>query len=71
MKHNVDVKTDFRTLQKPKSDVKKAMSDLFSLLQVKITIEGLIDGIDLEETITSARLHDICVDLFKKTHVPV
>ena len=70
-KHSVDVKTDVRALQKLKSEVEKAKRDLSSVLQVKITIEGLIDGIDFEETITRARFEELCADLFKKTLVPV
>lgn len=41
------------------------------MLQVKIEIEGLINGIDFEETITRARFEELCADLFKKTLMPV
>jgi heat shock protein 5 len=40
-------------------------------MSVKVTIEGLIDGLDFEETITRARFEELCNDLFKKTLVPV
>jgi len=40
-------------------------------MSVKVTIEGLIDGLDFEETITRARFEELCIDLFKKTLVPV
>jgi heat shock protein 5 len=70
-KHSVDVRTDVRALQKLKSEVEKAKRDLSSVLQVKISIEGLMDGIDFEETITRARFEELCADLFKKTLVPV
>jgi endoplasmic reticulum chaperone BiP len=60
-KHDVDVKTE----------VEKAKRDLSSVLQVKVTIEGLINGIDFEETITRARFEELCADLFKKTLTPV
>ena len=70
-KHSVDVRTDARALQKLKSEVEKAKRDLSSVLQVKISIEGLMDGIDFEETITRARFEELCADLFKKTLVPV
>ena len=36
-----------------------------------MTIEGLINGIDFEETITRARFEELCADLFKKTLTPV
>jgi heat shock protein 5 len=70
-KHNVDIKTDVRALQKLKSEVEKAKRDLSSVLQVKIQIEGLINGIDFDETVTRARFEELCADLFKKTLVPV
>ena len=46
--HSVDIKTDPRALQKLKSEVEKAKRDLSTVQQVKIFIEGLIDGIDFE-----------------------
>ena len=70
-KHGVDIKKDVRALQKLKSEVEKAKRDLSSVIQVKINIEGLIDGIDFEETITRARFEELCADLFKKTLQPV
>ena len=39
--------------------------------QVKIFIEGLIDGIDFDETLTRAKFEELCQDLFKKTIKPV
>merc|ERR1712195_98470 len=61
-KNNVDIKKDPRALQKLKMEVEEAKRDLSAVIQVKITIEGLIDGIDFEE---------LCADLFKKTITPV
>merc|ERR1712127_373635 len=54
-----------------KNEVEKAKRDLSSVHQVKVTIEGLIDGIDFSETITRARFEELCSDLFKKTLQPV
>jgi heat shock protein 5 len=70
-KHGVDIKSDARALQKLRQEVEKAKRDLSSVIQVKISIEGIIDGIDLEETITRARFEELCNDLFKKTIQPV
>ena len=70
-KHDVDIKSDVRALQKLKSKVEKAKRDLSSVLQVNVTIEDLINGIDFEETITRARFEELCADLFKKTLTPV
>ena len=70
-KNNVDIKKDARALQKLKMEVEKAKRDLSAVIQVKISIEGLIDGIDFEETLTRARFEELCADLFKKTITPV
>ncbi len=70
-KNNVDIKTDPRALQKLKSEVEKAKRDLSSVQQVKIFIEGIMDGIDFEETLTRAKFEELCSDLFKNTLKPV
>merc|ERR1711953_1033677 len=70
-KHDVDIKTDPRALQKLKSEVEKAKRDLSSVQSVKIYIEGLIDGIDFEENLTRAKFEELCNDLFKNTLKPV
>ena len=54
-----------------KSEVEKAKRDLSSVHQVKITIEGIMNGIDFEETITRAKFEELCADLFKNTLKPV
>jgi heat shock protein 5 len=69
--NGIDLKKDKRALNKLKQEVEKAKRDLSSVPQVKITIEGLIDGIDFSETITRARFEELCNDLFKKTLTPV
>jgi len=70
-KNSVDIKTEPRALQKLKSEVEKAKRDLSSVQQVKIFIEGIIDGIDFEETLTRAKFEELCNDLFKNTLKPV
>jgi heat shock protein 5 len=70
-KHGVDIKSDVRAFQKLRSEVEKAKRDLSSVLQTKVEIEGLINGIDFEETVTRARFEELCSDLFKKTLKPV
>lgn len=67
----VDIKKDPRALAKLKQEVEKAKRDLSSVHQAKISIEGIIDGIDFTETITRARFEELCADLFKKTLQPV
>jgi len=70
-KNSIDIKKDPRAFNKLKQEVEKAKRDLSSVPQVKITIEGLIEGIDFVETITRARFEELCNDLFKKTLKPV
>ena len=70
-KNNVDIKTDMRALQKLKTEVEKAKRDLSTVQQVKIYIEGLMDGVDFEETLTRAKFEELCNDLFKNTLKPV
>ena len=65
------LRTTPRALQKLKSEVEKAKRDLSSVQQVKIFIEGLMDGIDFEETLTRAKFEELCSDLFKNTLKPV
>merc|ERR1712070_561898 len=70
-KNQIDLKKDPRAFQKLKSEVEKAKRDLSSVHQVKITIEGIADGIDFQETITRAKFEELCGQLFKKTLQPV
>jgi heat shock protein 5 len=70
-KNQIDLKKDPRAFQKLKSEVEKAKRDLSSVHQVKITIEGIADGIDFQETITRAKFEELCAQLFKKTLQPV
>merc|ERR1719453_1184770 len=70
-KNGADISKDKRGMQKLRREVEKAKRALSSVIQVKINIEGLIDGIDFEETITRARFEELCADLFKKTLQPV
>ena len=71
-KHNgLDIKKDSRAFQKLKHEVEKAKRDLSSVHNVKITIEGIMDGIDFSETMTRAKFEELCLDIFKKTLKPV
>ena len=70
-KHGKDIKDDARAFQKLKAEVEKAKRDLSSVHQTKVSIEGIVDGIDFSETITRARFEELCNDLFKKTLQPV
>ena len=70
-KHNIDITTDARALQKLKSEVERAKRDLSSVAQVKISIDSFIDGIDFDETLSRSLFEQLCNDLFKKTLNPV
>merc|ERR1719443_2840388 len=70
-KNGVDLKKDPRAFQKLKHEVEKSKRDLSSVHQVKITIEGIMEGIDFSETVTRAKFEELCGDLFRKTLKPV
>lgn len=54
-----------------RNEVEKAKRDLSSVTSVKITIEAIVDGKDLSETLTRAKFEELCAELFKKTLEPV
>lgn len=70
-KYKKDISEDKRALQKLKGEVEKAKRDLSSVIQTKIEIENLVEGVDFSETLTRARFEELCNDLFKKTLEPV
>jgi heat shock protein 5 len=70
-KSGKDMNKDKRSLQKLRREVEKAKRALSSVHQTRIEIEGLYDGVDLEETLTRARFEELCGDLFKNTLKPV
>jgi molecular chaperone DnaK (HSP70) len=47
--NGLDLKKDPRAFQKLKNEVEKAKRDLSSVPQVKVTLEGIMDGIDFSE----------------------
>lgn len=67
----VDLSKNPRAFQKLKNEVEKAKRDLSSVTSVKITIEGIAEGHDFEETLTRAKFEELCADLFKSTLEPV
>ena len=70
-KYKTDISTDKRAMQKLKGEVEKAKRDLSSVIQTKIEIENLVEGVDFKETLTRAKFEELCADLFKKTLEPV
>ena len=70
-KHKVDLQNDKRSMARLRREVEKAKRALSSVHQVKVEVEGLIDGEDFSETLTRARFEDLNNDLFQKTLTPV
>jgi len=70
-KHDVDISKNARSLAKLRREVEKAKRALSSVHQVKVEVEGLIDGEDFSETLTRARFEDLNNDLFRKTLDPL
>lgn len=70
-KYKVDLSTDARNKARLRREVEKAKRALSSVHQVKVEVEGLLDGEDFSETLTRARFEDLNNDLFKKTLDPV
>merc|ERR1711935_1024229 len=70
-KHGKDPSKDKKAIQKLRRDVERAKRALSTQHQVRVEIESLYDGIDFSETLTRARLEELCADLFKKTLGPV
>jgi heat shock protein 5 len=70
-KHKVDLQNDQRSMARLRREVEKAKRALSSVHQVKVEVEGLINGQDFSETLTRARFEDLNSDLFKKTLAPV
>lgn len=66
-----DVKSDKRALQKLRREVEKSKRALSSAPQVKVEIEGLMEDVDLSETLTRAKFDELNADLFRKTIEPV
>jgi len=70
-KHNKDISTDKRAIQKLKREVERAKRALSSTHEYKIEIESLADGVDFDEVLTRAKFEELNMDLFKKTLGPV
>jgi len=70
-KHNVDMSSDKRAVQKLRREVERVKRVLSSQQKARLEIEALFDGIDFSETLTRARFEDLNIDLFKKTLGPM
>jgi len=70
-KHDVELTKNARALAKLRREVEKAKRALSSVHQVKVEVEGLVDGEDFSETLTRARFEELNNDLFRKTLDPL
>jgi heat shock protein 5 len=70
-KHNIDARTNDRSVAKLRREVEKAKRALSSATQTKIEIENFAEGIDFSETLTRARFEELNNDLFRKTLKPL
>ena len=70
-KHNKDLSTDKRAVQKLRRESERVKRVLSTQHQARLEIEALFDGIDFSETLTRARFEELNIDLFKKTLGPV
>eukprot|EP00808_Paulinella_micropora_P007556 g4902.t1 len=70
-KHGIDLSTEKRNVARLRREVEKAKRALSSVHQVKVEVEGLLNGEDFSEQLTRARFEDLNDDLFQKTLAPV
>ena len=70
-KHEHDITTDKRAVQRLRREVEKAKRSLSSAHQARIDIEQLYAGEDFSETITRAQFEELNQDLFRSTLIPV
>jgi len=70
-KHNKDISTDKRAIQKLKREVENAKRNLSGTMTTQIEIEDLVEGLDFNEELTRAKFEELNADLFKKTIAPV
>jgi len=70
-KNNVDLVGNHRALAKLRRESEKAKRALSSGHEVKVEVEGLIDGQDFSERLTRAKFEELNMDLFKKCLPPL
>jgi len=66
-----DISKDKKAVQKLRKEVEKAKRALSSTPSVQVRIESLLNGKDLDESLTRAKFETLNADLFEKTLTPV
>ncbi len=70
-KSGTDITANKRALQKLRREVERVKRTLSSQAQARVEVEGLVEDVDLSESLTRARFEELNIDLFKKTMGPV
>jgi L1 cell adhesion molecule like protein len=70
-KTGLDLKENPKALRRLRSSCEKAKRALSAATQTTIDIDSIMDGKDLNMTITRAKFEELCMDLFKKCLPPV
>jgi len=70
-KYNKDISGDNKAIQKLRKEAERAKRALSNQHQVRVEIEALFEGVDLNEPLTRARFEELNNDLFRKTMGPV
>jgi heat shock protein 1/8 len=70
-KNNIDMKDNPKALRRVRSACEKAKRALSASTQATVDIDALVDGRDLNVTITRAKFEELCGDLFKKCIAPL
>jgi heat shock protein 5 len=70
-RHGQDIAGDASAMAKLRRECERAKRALSSQRQVRVEVEKMVDGVDLSEQLTRARIEKLNADLFWKTMVLV
>ena len=70
-KTSIDLKENAKALRRVRAACEKAKRALSAATQATVDIDALMDGQDLNVTITRSKFEDLCIDLFKKCIPPL
>jgi L1 cell adhesion molecule like protein len=70
-KTSIDLKSNPKALRRVRAACEKAKRALSASTQATVDIDALMDGEDLNVTLTRSKFEDLCMDLFKKCIPPL
>jgi len=70
-KTSIDLKENAKALRRVRAACEKAKRALSAATQATVDIDALMDGQDLNVTVTRSKFEDLCIDLFKKCIPPL